>query len=156
MMTIQNFRNKFEGKRVLVTGGLGFIGSNLSRSLCDLGAQVTIIYSMIPEYGGNLFNLAGDEERVRINISDVREPHGLRYLIQNQDFLFNLAGQVSHVDSMRDPLTDLEINVRAQNFRSLPSIQSGCADYLCFYPSNIWPPSLSPSGREASHSASGC
>ena len=99
-MSIQNFRSKFEGKKVLVTGGLGFIGSNLSRALCDLGARVTIIDSMIPEYGGNLFNLAGYEERVRINISDVRDPHGLKYLVQNQDFLFNLAGQVSHVDSM--------------------------------------------------------
>ncbi|MEM2352303.1 MAG: GDP-mannose 4,6-dehydratase [Thermoproteota archaeon] len=116
MGNVQSWRDKFEGKRVLVTGGLGFIGSNLSRILCDLGAHVTVIDSMIPEYGGNPFNLAGYESRIKINISDVRDQYGLRYLVRDQDFLFNLAGQVSHTDSMKDPYTDLDINVRAQIF----------------------------------------
>jgi UDP-glucose 4-epimerase len=104
----------FDGKRVLITGGLGFIGSNLAARLVDAGAQVTLVDSLIPEYGGNLFNIADIEERVRVNIADVRDPFSMRYLVQGQDFLFNLAGQTSHLDSMRDPYSDLEINCRAQ------------------------------------------
>ena len=104
----------FANKRILITGGLGFIGSNLARRLVDLGAQVTLVDSLIPEYGGNLFNIADIEDRVRINISDVRDEHSMCYLIQGQDYLFNLAGQTSHLDSMQDPYTDLEINCRAQ------------------------------------------
>ncbi len=116
MKDTKNWKHLFEGKRVLVTGGMGFIGSNLARYLCDLGSKVTVADSMIPEYGGNLFNLAGYEDRIKINISDVRDQYGIKYLVQNQDMLFNLAGQVSHIDSMRDPYTDLETNVRAQVF----------------------------------------
>ena len=69
--------------------------------------------SLLPDYGGNLFNLAGYEDKVRINIADVRG-HGMGYLVKGQDVLFNLAGQVSHIDSMTDPFTDLEINCRSQ------------------------------------------
>jgi UDP-glucose 4-epimerase len=104
----------FDGAGVLITGGLGFIGSNLALRLADLGARVTLVDSLVPEYGGNLFNLAGFEDRVRVNISDVRDKYSLNYLVQGQDYLFNLAGQTSHLDSMRDPFTDLEINSRAQ------------------------------------------
>src|SRR5437763_14022330 len=85
----------FRDKRVLVTGGLGFIGSNLARRLVELGARVLLVDSLIPEYGGNLFNIAGLEGKVEINISDVRDEHGMRYLVQHHDFLFNLAGQTS-------------------------------------------------------------
>jgi UDP-glucose 4-epimerase len=104
----------FRGARVLITGGLGFIGSNLARRLVGLGADVTLVDSLNPDYGGNLFNLEGIEDRVRVNISDVRDHHSMKYLVQGQDFLFNLAGQTSHMDSMRDPETDLEINCKAQ------------------------------------------
>jgi len=104
----------FRGRRALITGGFGFIGSNLARRLLELGADVTLVDSLIPQYGGNLFNIAGIEARVRINISDVRDEHSMAYLVQGQDFLFNLAGQTSHLDSMQDPYTDLEINCRAQ------------------------------------------
>ena len=104
----------FAGAPVLITGGLGFIGSTLARRLVGLGARVTIVDSMLPGAGGNLFNVAGIEERVRINISDVRDPNSLQYLVRGQRFLFNLAGQNSHIDSMRDPFTDLEINCRSQ------------------------------------------
>jgi len=104
----------WQDRRVLVTGGLGFIGSNLARRLVGLGAQVTLVDSMIPAYGGNLRNVAGIEQRVRINISDVRDRHSLRYLVKDADVLFNLAGQTSHQDSMTDPGADLEINCAAQ------------------------------------------
>lgn len=104
----------FNNKRVLITGGLGFIGSNLAIRLVQLGAQVTLVDSLIPEYGGNLWNIEPVKEQVRINISDVRDEHAMQYLIQGQDFLFNLAGQTSHLDSMQNPYPDLEINARAQ------------------------------------------
>jgi UDP-glucose 4-epimerase len=114
----------FEGKKVLITGGLGFIGSNLAHRLVEFGARTTLLDSLIPEYGGNLFNVAGIEDRLRINISDVRDAHSMRYLIQDQDYLFNLAGQTSHMDSMEDPYTDLEINCRSQL-----SILEACRKY---------------------------
>jgi len=104
----------FEGKKVLVTGGLGFIGSNLAIRLVEFGADVLLVDSLIPEYGGHLFNIQQVREKVRVNISDVRDEHSMRYLVQGKDFLFNLAGQTSHLDSMTDPTTDLEINARAQ------------------------------------------
>jgi UDP-glucose 4-epimerase len=104
----------YEGRNVLITGGLGFIGSNLARRLVDLGARVTLVDSLIPEYGGNRANIAGVEDRVTVNISDVRDAHSLPSLIRGQDLVFNLAGQTSHVDSLHDPYTDLEINCRAQ------------------------------------------
>jgi UDP-glucose 4-epimerase len=105
---------RFSGAKVLITGGLGFIGSNLARRLVELGAVVTLVDSLVPEYGGNRFNIHGLEDRVRVNISDVRDPYSLRTHVAGQDFLFNLAGQTSHLDSMEDPFTDLEINCRAQ------------------------------------------
>ncbi len=101
-------------RRVLVTGGMGFIGSTLAIRLAELGAGVTVLDSLTPEYGGNPANLAGYEGRIRVNISDVRDVHSLKYLVQGQQVLFNLAGQTSHLDSMQDPFTDLEINCRAQ------------------------------------------
>jgi UDP-glucose 4-epimerase len=104
----------FSGKRVLVTGGLGFLGSTLAHRLVRLGAEVILVDSLIPEYGGNLFNIEGIRDKVRVNISDVRDEHSMKFLVQGQDFLFNLAGQTSHMDSMQDPYTDLEINCRAQ------------------------------------------
>jgi len=104
----------WSNRNVLITGGMGFIGSNLAIRLSDLGANVTVLDSLTPEYGGNPANLADYEDKIRINISDVRDVHSLRYLVQGQEFLFNLAGQTSHLDSMQDPYTDLEINCRAQ------------------------------------------
>jgi UDP-glucose 4-epimerase len=109
-----NIAQSFTGRRVLITGGLGFIGANLARRLAAAGAHLTLVDSLIPEYGGNLFNIAGIEDRARVNISDVRDEHSMCVLVQNHDYLFNLAGQTSHLDSMTDPYTDLEINCRAQ------------------------------------------
>lgn len=104
----------FRDTQVLITGGLGFIGSTLAIRLIDLGAQVTVVDSMIPEYGGNLWNIEPVRDRVRVNIADVRDEHAMKYLLRHQDILFNLAGQTSHLDSMEQPYADLEINARAQ------------------------------------------
>lgn len=101
-------------RQVMITGGLGFIGSNLAHRLVELGANVLLVDSLIPEYGGNPFNINDIETQVRANIADMRDPHGLDYLVRGQSIIFNLAGQVSHLDSMLDPETDLEINCRAQ------------------------------------------
>lgn len=98
------------GRRVLVTGGLGFLGSSVAIRLVELGAEVTVLDSLVPQHGGNPFNLAPVRDRVRLNISDMRDPHSLNVLVQGQDFVFHLAGQVSHGDSMRDPMLDLEVN----------------------------------------------
>jgi nucleoside-diphosphate-sugar epimerase len=104
----------YKGKNILITGGLGFIGSNLARELVGLGSKVTIIDSLVPEYGGNMFNIRGIEDELDINISDVRDEYSMNYLVQGKDIMFNLAGTLSHVDSMKDPFTDLDINVRSQ------------------------------------------
>jgi UDP-glucose 4-epimerase len=104
----------FRGRRVLITGGLGFIGSNLARRLVEAGAEVLLVDSMIPEYGGNVANIAGIENEVTVNIADVRDVHSLPYLVGDCEVIFSLAGQTSHLDSMADPYTDLEINCRAQ------------------------------------------
>jgi UDP-glucose 4-epimerase len=108
------FVKAFSGKRCLITGGLGFIGSNLARRLVELDAQVVVVDSLLPEYGGNLSNVHEIENRLRINIADVRDVHSMQYLVQGHDYLFNLAGQVSHIDSMENPFNDLDINCRAQ------------------------------------------
>ena len=109
-----DYLERYRGRRVLVTGGLGFIGSNLARRLVDLGADVVAADAMIPDYGGNMFNIAGYEQRLRVNLGDVRDQTAMDVLVRDREIIFNLAGQVSHIDSMRDPYTDLEINCRAQ------------------------------------------
>ena len=101
-------------KNILITGGLGFIGSNLAKALVNHGAQVTLVDSLIPQYGGNLYNIHGYADVVRINISDVRDPYSIRELLNGVDIIFNLAGQTSHADSMQDPFSDLDINAKAQ------------------------------------------
>ena len=104
----------YAGRRVLVTGGLGFIGSNLSRELVALGARVTIVDALIPDYGGNRLNIDGIEDRLRLDVVDVRDRDAVAGLVRGQEVIFNLAGQVSHIDSMVDPFTDLEINCKSQ------------------------------------------
>lgn len=104
----------FTGKNVLVTGGLGFIGSNLAHRLVTLGARVTLLDSLLPDYGGNRFNVAGLEKHLEIVVVDVRDRDAMDHYVRGRDVIFNLAGQVSHIDSMVDPITDLDINCRAQ------------------------------------------
>ena len=107
-------RDAYAGSGVLVTGGLGFIGSNLARRLVDLDAKVLLVDNLSPESGGNLHNISGIEDRVRLNVSDVRDEATMRHLVQGQDYLFNLAGQTSHGESMRLPYLDLDMNGRGQ------------------------------------------
>ena len=109
-----DYREFYRGRRVMVTGGLGFIGSNLARHLVDLDADVLLVDSLIDDYGGNLFNVDGIADRVRVNVADIRQQSTMNYLVRDREIIFNLAGQVSHIDSLRDPYTDLEINCRSQ------------------------------------------
>jgi UDP-glucose 4-epimerase len=106
--------DSYRDRKALITGGLGFIGSTLAHELVEAGADVTLIDSLVPEYGGNRANVSEIVDRINVNVSDVRDPHSIRHLVQGQDIVFNLAGQTSHLDSMSDPYTDLEINARAQ------------------------------------------
>ena len=116
--------DQFRNKKVIITGGAGFIGSNLAIKMVEFGADVTLVDSLIPEYGGNLFNIEPIKNKVKLNISDVRDEYAMKYLIKDQSYLFNLAGQTSHLDSMQNPYPDLEINIRAQL-----SILEACRKY---------------------------
>ena len=109
-----SLQESFIKKNIIISGGLGFIGSNLAIKLVDLGANVTVIDSLIPEYGGNLWNIESVKNKIKVQIADVRNEKIMRRLIQGQDYFFNLAGQTSHLDSMKNPFVDLEINAKAQ------------------------------------------
>jgi UDP-glucose 4-epimerase len=111
---MSDYRDFYRGRRVMVTGGLGFIGSNLAHQLAALGADILLVDSLIDDYGGNLFNIDGIESKVRVNVADIRQATTMNYLVRDREVIFNLAGQVSHIDSMLDPYTDLEINCRSQ------------------------------------------
>src|SRR5579859_2654280 len=102
----------FDGKRALITGGMGFIGSNLAEALVNLGAQVTIVDAMIPGYGGNPFNVEGIVDRLTINYCDIRDVNVMNYLIAGQDYIFHLAGQVDHILSLTDPFPDIDMNIK--------------------------------------------
>ena len=103
---------KFDGARALVTGGMGFTGSNLAIALVQAGAEVTIVDAMLPGYAGNLFNIEPIRERVRVDFSDVRDADAMNRLVKGQDFVFHLAGQVDHVLSLTDPFPDIDINIK--------------------------------------------
>lgn len=107
----QTVETAFKGKTALITGGMGFIGSNLAIRLANLGAKVTVLDSMIPDYGGNEFNLAPVKDRVRINYCDIRDDSAVNYLVRGQDYVFHLAGQVCHLMSLSNPFPDIEINI---------------------------------------------
>ncbi|MFC1804505.1 GDP-mannose 4,6-dehydratase [Candidatus Omnitrophota bacterium] len=103
--------SSYRNKRVLITGGLGFIGSNLAIALIDQGAQVTIADNMLTGQGANLFNIKPVRRKVKLSFADIRDPRPVNQLIRGKDYIFHLAGQVSHVDSIKNPLQDLSINV---------------------------------------------
>jgi UDP-glucose 4-epimerase len=105
-------KEAFQNKKVMITGGLGFIGSNLAIKLVDFGADVTLLDAMIPEYGGNLFNIEPIKNAVHINFSNICDEHSVNYLVEDKDYIFHLAGQVSHIMSMSNPFPDIDINIR--------------------------------------------
>lgn len=98
----------------MITGGLGFLGSNMAIRLVGLGAQVVLADSMVPGLGGNFFNIEGVRQKVRVELSDVRDGQAMQSLVRGMDLLFNFAGQISHVDSMAAPDCDLDINAKGQ------------------------------------------
>ncbi|HAK89630.1 MAG: NAD-dependent epimerase [Nitrospirae bacterium GWC2_46_6] len=104
----------YKDRSVIITGGLGFIGSSLAIRLTEVGARVTIVDSLISQYGGNMFNVEPIKDSVKINIMDIRDRHGMNNLVRGQDIMFNLAAQASHIGSMEDPFADLAINVQGQ------------------------------------------
>jgi nucleoside-diphosphate-sugar epimerase len=106
--------SRFCGARILITGGAGLIGSALARRLVGVGAELLLVDSMVPEGGANPANLADIKDRVRLNIADIRDAAAMRHLLAGQDFLFDLAGQTSHLDSMSAPEHDLAVNCAAQ------------------------------------------
>lgn len=119
---------------ILITGGLGFIGSNLARRLVHEGNHVILLDSLIPEYGGNIANIADIQDRVRINISDVRDPFATREMLKGVDVVYNLAGQTSHADSMTDPFTDLDINAKSQ-LSLLEAVRQVCPEAVLVFAS---------------------
>ena len=112
--SLKDLESFYSKKPVIITGGLGFIGSNLAIRLVGLNAKITLVDSLIPQYGGNLFNIEPIKDKVKVNIADVRDEYGMDYLVRGHEIMFNLAGQVSHIDSMKNPYVDLDINARSQ------------------------------------------
>lgn len=110
VVEVINLDYTYRGKKVLITGGLGFIGSNLAHELVKLGSDVTIIDALYPKGGGNLFNIKGVEDKIKLNFADMRDTAAVNQLVKDKDYIFNLAAQLSHVESMENPFEDLEIN----------------------------------------------
>jgi UDP-glucose 4-epimerase len=104
----------FTGKKVLVTGGMGFIGSNLSRRLVELGAEVTIVDNQNSDGGATPINIEDFKDNVIVTDADVRDTLAMKWAIVDKDYIFNLAGQTSHKESMIHPHADLDINAKAQ------------------------------------------
>src|SRR5690606_12253315 len=102
----------YANRRVLILGGLGFIGSNLAQALVQQGAELTLVDNFLPDHGANWFNLHGIREQVQVHLSDLRQAETLAELVRGQELIFNLAAQTSHSDSMLDPFLDLDINCR--------------------------------------------
>ena len=121
-----SYHDFYRGRRVMITGGLGFIGSNLARQLVELGADVLLMDSLIPGSGANFFNIDGIADRVRVNIADVRQQSTMNHLVRDREVIFNLAGQVSHIDSMQDPVhrSRDQLPQPAVDPRGLPQVQS--------------------------------
>ncbi|MGB8506900.1 MAG: NAD-dependent epimerase/dehydratase family protein [Pyrinomonadaceae bacterium] len=107
--------SEYKGRSVLITGGLGFIGSNLARKLVEMGdVDVTILDALVPDQGGRLFNIGDIRDEVTLQIADMGDDYVINHLVGGVDYIFNLAGSVSHVDSMLFPQRDLELNCTAQ------------------------------------------
>jgi UDP-glucose 4-epimerase len=110
MNSTSDVEHKYNGKRVLITGGLGMIGSTIARKIVKAGAKVTIVDACIEPYGANFFNVHDIRDALHVNIADIRDREGMKILVRDMDIIFNLAGQVSHNDSIADPYLDADIN----------------------------------------------
>jgi UDP-glucose 4-epimerase len=107
--------SEYKGRSVLITGGLGFIGSNLAHKLVSLGdVEVIILDALLPDQGGNPFNIEGIRDKVKVHAASLCDDWVVKHLVGGVDYIFNLAGSVSHVNSMSDPQRDLELNCSAQ------------------------------------------
>jgi len=102
----------FKDKEILITGGLGFLGSNLAHKLVEQKAQVTLVDCMLDGHGGNLYNINDVENKIKINFCDIRDKHSMNYIVKDKDYIFHLAGQNDHVLALNDPIPDLDINVK--------------------------------------------
>lgn len=111
---MERYIDTFRGKNVLITGGVGFIGSTIAIRLAGIAKSITLVDSLIESYGGNLFNIEPVKDKVKVNIADVRDEASMNALVKRQDYIFNMAGTLSHIDSMTNPYQDLEINCRSQ------------------------------------------
>ncbi|MBI2251823.1 MAG: GDP-mannose 4,6-dehydratase [Armatimonadetes bacterium] len=109
---MKNYLENYRNKKIMITGGLGFLGSNLAHSLVKVPCEIILIDAMLPLYGGNYFNIEEIKEKLKIEIADIRDKDKMNELVKGQDYIFNIAGQVSHLDSMSDPFLDLDINAR--------------------------------------------
>src|SRR3989338_4557962 len=109
---LYKYVDDFQGKNVLITGGLGFIGSNLAIQLVSMGAKVVLLDAMLPDYGGNLFNIAPVKDEVIINFGDICSEYTMDYLVKDKDYIFHLAGQVCHIMSLTNPFPDIDINIK--------------------------------------------
>ena len=116
--------NLFNGRNVLITGGLGFVGSNLAIKLVELGAKVKIIDMLHPTMGGNFYNIEPVKQRVKVIVGDIFDKKIVKPIIEDTDIIYNLAGQISHIDSMIDPYFDLDINCKSQI-----SLLENCREY---------------------------
>lgn len=103
---------RFQKKEILITGGLGFIGSNLAIALVKRGAKITILDNLTPGQGGNLFNIESIKDRVTVNYSDIRDKLAVEQVVKNKDYIFHLARQTDHILSLTDPFPDIDINIR--------------------------------------------
>ncbi len=149
------YREFYRGRKVMITGGLGFIGSNLARQLVDLGADVLLVDSLIPDYGGNLFNIDGIADRVRVNVADIRQQATMNYLVRDRSVIFNLAGQVSHIDSMRDPYTRSrdQLPEPADDSRGVPLQQPDREGGIRQHATDLRPSLVAAGRREPSRAA---
>jgi len=105
--------NYYRNKIIVITGGLGFLGSSLAQKLVNYQAKIIIIDNLNPLYGGNYFNLNGIQNKVKIIIDDIRNEKVLIPIIKQCDMLYHFAAQVSYIDSLSMPYEDLELNARS-------------------------------------------
>ncbi len=103
----------FSGARCVVTGGLGFIGSNLARALAEAGAVVVVVDALVPQHGGDHRNLQGCGAPVDVVLADIGDAQAVAPVVARAEYVFNVAGQVSHLASMEDPVRDLDLNARS-------------------------------------------